>query len=61
MLSVGDLVDRGPDSIGCLKLLEAPWFHAVMGNHEQLLLNYFAPWLAYGASPDPMATPVWAF
>ncbi|CAL1240813.1 metallophosphoesterase [Candidatus Methylocalor cossyra] len=53
LLSVGDLVDRGPDSIGCLKLLEAPWFHAVMGNHEQLLLNYFAPWLAYGASPDP--------
>jgi serine/threonine protein phosphatase 1 len=40
VLSVGDLVDRGPDSIGTLALLEEPWFHAVLGNHELMLLNY---------------------
>ncbi|WP_290651620.1 metallophosphoesterase [Aquisalimonas sp.] len=37
VLSVGDLIDRGPDSPGCLALLQAPWFHAVMGNHEAML------------------------
>lgn len=39
VLSVGDLVDRGPDSPGCLALLGEPWFHAVMGNHEDLMLG----------------------
>lgn len=39
VLSVGDLVDRGPDSVGCLRLLREPWFHAVKGNHEDLLLG----------------------
>lgn len=40
VLCVGDLIDRGPDSLGTLSLLEAPWFHAVLGNHELMLLNY---------------------
>jgi serine/threonine protein phosphatase 1 len=40
VLSVGDLVDRGPESIGTLLLIEEPWFHAVLGNHELMLLNY---------------------
>ncbi|WP_290649637.1 metallophosphoesterase [Aquisalimonas sp.] len=39
LISVGDLVDRGPDSIGCLRLLREPWFLAVMGNHEDLMLG----------------------
>ena len=34
IFSVGDLVDRGPDSVGCLELLDEPWFNAVKGNHE---------------------------
>lgn len=37
---VGDLVDRGPDSLRCLDLLLEPWFHSVKGNHE--VLWYFA-------------------
>jgi serine/threonine protein phosphatase 1 len=53
LISVGDLVDRGPFSLDCLMLLKASWFHAVMGNHEQLMLNFFAPWLNDGSSPDP--------
>ena len=39
ILSVGDLIDRGPDSPRALALLREPWFHAVHGNHEDLLLS----------------------
>lgn len=41
LFSVGDLVDRGPDSLRCLQLLDEPWFYAVMGNHEEMLLECF--------------------
>lgn len=39
LLSVGDLVDRGPDCIGCLSLIEEPWFASVRGNHEQMAID----------------------
>lgn len=39
LFSVGDLVDRGPDSPRALTFLDAPWFHAIRGNHEQMLLD----------------------
>ena len=39
VFSVGDLVSRGPDSLGTLSLVEEPWFHPVVGNHELMLLN----------------------
>jgi serine/threonine protein phosphatase 1 len=35
IISVGDLPHRGPDSLGCLSLLQEPWFHCVRGNHEE--------------------------
>lgn len=41
MFSVGDLVDRGPDSLGTLRLLRQPWFHCVLSNHEQMMLEAF--------------------
>ncbi len=37
MLSVGDLVDRGTQSLQCLDLISQPWFKAVRGNHEELM------------------------
>lgn len=40
VISVGDLVDRGPDSLGCLKLILEPWFHSVKANHEQLMEDW---------------------
>jgi serine/threonine protein phosphatase 1 len=40
VLSVGDLIDRGPESLATLSLIEQPWFHAVLGNHELMLLNF---------------------
>ncbi len=39
LFSVGDLVDRGPESDEVLHWLEKPWFHAVAGNHEFLALR----------------------
>lgn len=39
VFSVGDLIDRGPDSMGALRLLNEPWFHAVRGNHEAMMVD----------------------
>jgi serine/threonine protein phosphatase 1 len=38
LFSVGDLVDRGPESIEVLEWLKQPWFHAVKGNHEEMTI-----------------------
>lgn len=38
LFSVGDLIDRGPESLKCLSLLKEKWFFAVMGNHDYMLL-----------------------
>jgi serine/threonine protein phosphatase 1 len=35
LFSVGDLIDRGPESEHALEWLAQPWFHAVKGNHEE--------------------------
>lgn len=42
LFSVGDLVDRGPYSLETLELLERPWFRAVKGNHEELLIEHLS-------------------
>lgn len=39
LYAVGDLVDRGPDSIKVLQLIGQKWFRAVRGNHEELLID----------------------
>jgi serine/threonine protein phosphatase 1 len=39
LFSVGDLIDRGPDSARIVEFLGQPWFYAVVGNHEQFLLD----------------------
>ncbi|MXN88579.1 metallophosphoesterase [Pasteurella canis] len=39
LISVGDLIDRGPENIKCLELIDFDWFEAVRGNHEQLAIN----------------------
>jgi serine/threonine protein phosphatase 1 len=35
LFSVGDVIDRGPDSEKCLQLIFEPWFFMVPGNHEK--------------------------
>lgn len=39
LFSVGDIIDRGPDSESCLNLLLQPWFIPVLANHELALIN----------------------
>lgn len=39
LFSVGDLIDRGPESHRVIEFLNYPWFHAIMGNHERMLLD----------------------
>ncbi|MBB4212530.1 serine/threonine protein phosphatase 1 [Rhodothalassium salexigens DSM 2132] len=66
LISVGDLVDRGPASAACLALVDQPWMWAVRGNHEQMLLDAldggdWSLWLANGgdwaldAAPQTLA------
>ncbi|MCE4405046.1 protein-serine/threonine phosphatase, partial [Escherichia coli] len=53
LISVGDNIDRGPESLDVLRLLNQPWFISVKGNHEAMALDAFATgdgnvWLASG-------------
>lgn len=53
LISVGDIIDRGPDCEKCLQLMDEKWFRAVRGNHEQMALdaienNDFALWMSNG-------------
>lgn len=58
LISVGDLIDRGENSLACLELINEPWFHAVRGNHEELMIrsiidkcdNHLSCWLNNGAN-----------
>ncbi|WP_368940996.1 protein-serine/threonine phosphatase [Citrobacter werkmanii] len=42
LVSVGDVIDRGPDSLCCLRLMRKSWIVAVRGNHEQMALDALA-------------------
>ncbi|EAM1386810.1 serine/threonine protein phosphatase [Salmonella enterica] len=39
VISVGDLIDRGTENVECLDLINQPWFRAVRGNHEQMMID----------------------
>jgi serine/threonine protein phosphatase 1 len=39
LFSVGDLIDRGPQSTEALEWLARPWFHPCIGNHEDMALQ----------------------
>lgn len=41
LISVGDLTDRGSQSLKTLELVKEPWFHSVKGNHEEMCQSYF--------------------
>ncbi|SEI42134.1 metallophosphoesterase [Paraburkholderia diazotrophica] len=43
LFSVGDLVDRGPQSSAVIDWINKPWFHAVQGNHEDMAIRYVEP------------------
>lgn len=43
LFSVGDLVDRGPESADVLAWLDQPWFFPVQGNHEDMAICWGRP------------------
>jgi serine/threonine protein phosphatase 1 len=49
LFCVGDLADRGPESREALGYLRQPWFHTVLGNHEDVFLQC---WIDKTASSD---------
>ena len=71
LICTGDLIDRGPESMKALELLQQPWFFSVLGNHEVLMLsamkyansNDRMVWLKNGgewiASAPPSLWPQW--
>lgn len=56
MFSVGDLVDRGPDSLWCANLAYEDWFIPVRANHEDMMIlglahdddNQYYSWINNG-------------
>ncbi len=58
---LGDMIDRGPDSVGVMRLCrELPGCVVLCGNHEDLMLSYFenpdqqqnlADWVINGGGP----------
>jgi serine/threonine protein phosphatase 1 len=47
LFALGDLVDRGPESERCVRLLDEPWFSSIKGNHEVLMVG-----AANGGDPE---------
>lgn len=41
LFSLGDLIDRGDESDQALEWLAKPWFFAIQGNHERMLINAY--------------------
>ena len=42
VISIGDIIDGGPESVGVVDLfMENDQFLAILGNHEQMLLDYW--------------------
>ena len=39
LFSLGDLIDRGDESEEFMTWLKKPWFFAIQGNHERMLIN----------------------
>ncbi len=58
LVSVGDLIDRGPDSAGALEYYQThDWFYAVAGNHELLMadaMRYGGPFSINNKFPKPL-------
>ncbi|MCR6649994.1 MAG: metallophosphoesterase [Cellvibrionaceae bacterium] len=58
LFSLGDLIDRGDESDQALEWLAKPWFFAIQGNHERMLINAYEnqseslwfQWMMWGGS-----------
>lgn len=52
LIAVGDLINRGTDSLSTLRLLSEPWFFAVAGNHERMISQLRQALTRRQLSPD---------
>lgn len=59
LFSVGDLVDRGPQSSDALEWLARPDFHAVLGNHEEMAIMWSRGALSRQVYSDPRNGGAW--
>lgn len=50
--SVGDLIDRGPKSVEVVKFFQQPNTWAVLGNHEQMVINHQEWWQTWMYPPN---------
>lgn len=58
LFCLGDLIDRGDESHLALEWLQKPWFFAIQGNHERMLINaceqrsdmLWHQWMMWGGS-----------
>jgi serine/threonine protein phosphatase 1 len=49
IITIGDYVDRGPDSMGCIELIRRrPDIIPIKGNHEDMMLNDRRSWMYNG-------------
>jgi predicted phosphodiesterase len=48
---VGDLVDRGPDSVGVVRYCMTNGIKSVMGNHDESICNHYRNFLVNGKRP----------
>lgn len=39
LFSVGNVINYGPSSFKCLRLVNEPWFFSVLGNHELMMIQ----------------------
>lgn len=59
LISVGDIINRGPDTPGCLELaMQLPNFTYILGNHEMRFLNAWKQGRIPNGKPYDMQT-VW--
>lgn len=55
VICLGDMIDRGPDPVGVLRLVRSlPGAEALIGNHEDLMLDYLR------SQGDPLAAMNWS-
>lgn len=52
LFSVGDLVNKGDESLAVFTLIDEPWFYPVLGNHELIVIDFWR----YGDYPDHLDT-----
>lgn len=50
IISLGDMIDRGPDSQRVLDFFMQPGRRAILGNHEHMMLDYCKGWKFYGSN-----------